>query len=75
MERAEREVFATFVETVQAWLSAELHRPPQDVQRLAPLAEAWGRIDAAARDVDIYNLDRRPFIFSVFGWLAEAQRG
>jgi DNA polymerase-3 subunit delta' len=75
LERAEREAFATFVETVQAWLSAELHRPPQNVARLAPLAEAWGRIDAAARDVDTYNLDRRPFIFSVFGWLAEAARG
>lgn len=75
LERAEREAFSTFVETVQGWLSSQLHRPPQDVRRLAPLAEAWGRIDAAARDVDTYNLDRRPFIFSVFGWLAEAVRG
>ncbi len=74
LERAEREAFSTFVETVQAWLSGELHRPPQEVQRLAPLAEAWRRIDEAARDVDTYNLDRRPFIFQVFGWLAEAVR-
>lgn len=75
LERAEREAFATFVETVRERLSAELHRPPQEVRRLAPIAEAWGRINAAARDVDTYNLDRRPFIFAVFGWLAEALRG
>jgi DNA polymerase-3 subunit delta' len=75
LERAEREAFSTFVETVQEWLSGELHRPPLEVRRLAPLAEAWGRIDEAARDVDTYNLDRRPFIFQVFGWLAEAVRG
>lgn len=72
LERAEREAFATFVEAVQEWLSKELHRPPQDVRRLAPLAEAWGRIDDAARELDTYNLDRRPFTFQVFRWLAEA---
>ncbi|MEZ5786113.1 MAG: DNA polymerase III subunit delta' [Xanthobacteraceae bacterium] len=75
LERAEREAFSTFVETVQEWLSSQLHRPPQDVRRLAPLAEAWSRIDEAARDVDTYNLDRRPFVFSVFRWLAEAVPG
>lgn len=74
LERAEREAFSTFVETVQEWLSKELHRPPQDLRRLAPLAEAWGRIDEAAREVDTYNLDRRPFTFQVFRWLAEAVR-
>jgi DNA polymerase-3 subunit delta' len=39
------------------------------------LAEAWERINTAGRDTEVYNLDRRPFVFSVFGALAEAARG
>jgi DNA polymerase-3 subunit delta' len=75
LDRAEHDAFDTFVETVREWLSSELHREPQELRRLAPLAEAWGRLDQAAREVDTFNLDRRPFIFAVFGWLAEAVPG
>jgi DNA polymerase-3 subunit delta' len=39
---------------------------------MARLAEAWGKINSASREVEEYNLDRRPFVFSVFGALAEA---
>ncbi len=38
------------------------------------LAEVWEKLNQAARDVDEYNLDRKPLVFSVFGWLAEATR-
>jgi DNA polymerase-3 subunit delta' len=43
--------------------------------RLDRLAEAWERINAAARDAETYNLERKPLVFSVFGLLAEATRG
>jgi DNA polymerase-3 subunit delta' len=39
------------------------------------VAEAWDKVDRAARDVQDYNLERKPLVFSVFGWLAEAARG
>ena len=42
---------------------------------LARLAEAWQRVNAAARDAETYNLERKPLVFNVFGLLAEATRG
>ena len=42
---------------------------------MARLAEAWEGVNAAARDAETYNLERKPFVFSVFGLLAEATRG
>jgi hypothetical protein len=32
-------------------------------------------VNQAARDADEYNLDRKPFVFSVFGRLADAAKG
>ncbi|MTW16325.1 DNA polymerase III subunit delta' [Rhodoplanes serenus] len=75
LERADRDVVEAFVETVRDWLGRELHRPPQDLRRLAPLADAWQRLDTAARDALTLNLDRRALVFTVFGSLAEAARG
>jgi DNA polymerase-3 subunit delta' len=66
--------FTAFVDTVRDWLSAKLvgREPPG---RMAAVAEAWERLNRAARDVEVYNLERKPFVFNVFGWLAEASRG
>lgn len=75
LDRADRDAFDTFVETVRTWLSNELRRTPQTLGRLAPLAEAWSRLNRAARDVETFNLDRRPLVFAVFRWLAEAVPG
>ena len=50
-------------------------RTRRRLARLARLAEAWERINAAARDAETYNLERKPLVFSVFGLLAEATRG
>lgn len=66
---------ATFVDTVNAWLGARLTATEQVPARLARLAEAWEKVNAAARDVEEFNLDRKPLVFNVFGWLAEASRG
>jgi DNA polymerase-3 subunit delta' len=72
MERTDRDAFRTFVETVRDWLSGRL---AQDVRRAAPVAEVWDRLDRGAREIEVYNLDCRPFVFAVFGWLADAARG
>jgi DNA polymerase-3 subunit delta' len=66
---------AAFVDTVNAWLSQRLDRNQAEIGRLARLAEAWERINQAARDAETYNLERKPLVFSVFGLLAEATRG
>jgi DNA polymerase-3 subunit delta' len=67
-----------FVDTVNAWLSRNLDQRGAvhgGLPRLDRLAEAWERINAAARDAETYNLERKPLVFSVFGLLAEATRG
>ena len=69
---------SAFVDTVNSWLSRWLDRKSSDtgaLARLERLAEAWERINAAARDAETYNLERKPLVFSVFGLLAEATRG
>jgi DNA polymerase-3 subunit delta' len=65
---------ATFVETVNDWMSARLEDGRGEHGRFIGLADAWERINRAARDVDIYNLDRKPLVFSVFRQLAETMR-
>jgi DNA polymerase III subunit delta' len=64
---------ATFTDTVNAWLSARLSEP-QDIARMARIAEAWDKVNRAAGEVAEYNLERKPMVFSVFGLLAEAVR-
>ena len=46
-----------------------------ELTRLVRLAEVSERINAAARDAEMYNLERKPLVFSVFGLLAEATHG
>ena len=41
---------------------------------MARVAETWERVNRAAREAEIYNLERKPLVFSVFGALAEAAR-
>ena len=66
----------TFVDTVDRWLTGHLHQPDAGAHlpRLARLAEVWEKINSAARDTESFNLERKPFVFSVFGMLAEATR-
>ncbi len=68
-------VLAAFVDTVNAWLSARLTAGEPDCARLGQLAQAWEKVNAAAREVETFNLERKPMVFNVFGWLAEASRG
>ncbi|MGL4634711.1 MAG: DNA polymerase III subunit delta' [Beijerinckiaceae bacterium] len=41
---------------------------------LAARAELWEKLRRSARDVDAYNLDRRPFLLSIFSELANIER-
>src|SRR5262249_7509665 len=41
-------------------------------EQMLRIAEAWDKVNQAARDADEYNLERKPLVFSVFGWLSEA---
>ena len=66
---------AAFLDTVNAWLSQRLDRGRGDLARLNRLAEASEHINAGARDAEIYNLERKPLVFNIFGLLAEATRG
>jgi DNA polymerase-3 subunit delta' len=69
------QLLAAFVDTVNVWLTQRLHGGANDIGRLDRLADAWQRVNAAARDAEVYNLERKPLIFNVFGLLAEATRG
>jgi DNA polymerase-3 subunit delta' len=66
---------AAFLETVNGWLVERLDRGRGDLARLVRFAEAWERINAAGRDAEMYNLERKPLVFSVFGLLAEVTHG
>jgi DNA polymerase-3 subunit delta' len=66
---------AAFLDAVNAWLAQRLDGGRGDLARLNRLAEASEHINAAARHAETYNLERKPFVFNVFGLLAEATRG
>jgi DNA polymerase-3 subunit delta' len=72
---ADGRVFEIVMDSVSDWLSARLSDSVHDKDRAARVAGIWGDLNAAARDVDTYNLDRKPLIFKTFGRLADAARG
>jgi DNA polymerase-3 subunit delta' len=63
-----------FVDTVRDWLSARLHSAEAPA-RLDRVADVFERLNRAARDVEVFHLERKPFVFNVFGWLAASTRG
>ncbi|MGE0290142.1 MAG: DNA polymerase III subunit delta' [Bradyrhizobium sp.] len=74
---SDRVALGTFVDGVERWVSERLRGDPDanaNLPRLARLAEVWEKIARAARDTADYNLERKPFVFSVFSLLAEATR-
>ena len=70
----DRAALRTVIETIERWLSARLRDDElqSDLPRLARFAEVWEKMGKAARDTESFNLERKPLVFSVFGWLAEA---
>lgn len=68
------QVLATFLDLINGWLADQLRDRGRTVPQLAALSTAWDKINSTARDVGDYNLERKPFVFSVFGTLADAAR-
>ena len=66
--------FAAFLDAVRDWLSSRLTEGAPEKRRLLRVAEAWDEVNRAAGEVDEFNLERKPYIFAVFGLLAEAAR-
>lgn len=63
------------LETIERWVSGKLHeRGSLGPARLAPLVEVCEKIARTAREIDVFNLDRRPFILTLFDDLADAVR-
>jgi DNA polymerase-3 subunit delta' len=64
------QVLAAFMDLVNGWMSRRLGSGQGSPDKLARVAESWERINRGAREVESYNLDRKPFVFSVFADLA-----
>jgi DNA polymerase-3 subunit delta' len=75
LDHGDRGLFDVFVGAIRDWLSGRLDALADDPAGLARSAELWERLNATARDVAIYNLERKPMVFAIFGLLAEASRG
>ncbi len=72
--RSNEGAFETFLTSVRDWLSTRLayEREPA---RMARVASVWEKFNQAATDVAVFNLERKPLVFSTFGMLAELARG
>jgi DNA polymerase-3 subunit delta' len=66
---------AAFVDTVNGWLAGRLASGPQEPAVLDRIARIWEQFNQAAGDVETFNLERKPLVFNVFGWLADAASG
>jgi DNA polymerase-3 subunit delta' len=75
MSGTDAHTLAAFVDPVNAWLSARLVAGPQESTRLARVAEVWEKVNRAMLEVEIFNLERKPLVFAVFGLLADTARG
>jgi DNA polymerase-3 subunit delta' len=73
--RGADDAFALTLDTLSRWASDRLEsQAGAGPARLAPLVEVCEKVARAATEVEIYNLDRRPLVLSMFGDLAEAVR-
>ncbi len=73
---SDRATLAAFIDSIDRWIIERLRGDVSnaDLPRLARLGEVWEKIGRAARDVESFNLDRKPLVFSVFGLLSDATR-
>jgi DNA polymerase III subunit delta' len=71
----EPQTLVAFMDMVNSWLSARLDTDAALAPRMARASQAWDEVNRAARDVETYNLERKPLVFAVFGLLSEAARG
>ena len=71
---SEPQTLLAFMDMVNAWLSERLDADTRGGAHMAKAAQTWEKVNRAARDVEAYNLERKPLVFSVFGLLAETAR-
>jgi DNA polymerase III subunit delta' len=71
--RAKAEAFQAFLGIIEERLRDSVHSGGEG-RALAARAELWEKLRRSARDVETYNLDRRPFILSILSELAEIER-
>jgi DNA polymerase-3 subunit delta' len=73
--RGGEEEFALVLDTAERWVGERLRRGAgEGPGRLAPLVEVCDKVARSAREIDIYNLDRRPLVLALFDDLAAAVR-
>ena len=74
--KAGEESFALFRTFLDDWLHQRIliEAQSQPADRLARWAEVWEKARDAARDVEVFNLDRKPYVLSTLSMLAAASR-
>jgi DNA polymerase-3 subunit delta' len=69
--------YETMLAMIEDWLDARVWHSARSLQgacarRLAPYALVWEKLGEAARETEIFNLDKRPLVLSLFADLAAA---
>lgn len=75
--RQNDESYALFEDVLAGWIHEQLVRAGRSgtaPARLAPLIEVWDKARASMRDAEIFNLDRRALILTLFADLSDAVR-
>jgi DNA polymerase III subunit delta' len=72
--------YETMLAAIDAWLDTRVWHGARAfrgdcTRRLAPYAIVWEKLAEAAREAEIFNLDKRPIVLSLFADLAAAARG
>ncbi|HZL30900.1 MAG TPA: DNA polymerase III subunit delta' [Pseudolabrys sp.] len=70
----EPQTLLAFMDLVNGWLSARLDADVYADAQMAKTAQTFEKVNRAARDVETYNLERKPLVFTVFGILAETAK-
>jgi DNA polymerase III subunit delta' len=74
-KRGAEDSFRLALDTVMRWTARDLEaRAASGPARLAPLVEVCEKVTRTAREAEVYNLDKRPLVVSMFADLAEAVR-
>jgi DNA polymerase-3 subunit delta' len=71
--------FETMLTIVDGWLDSKVKQGAGSglhncARFLAPYALVWEKLTEAARETEIFNLDRRPLVLSLFAELAATER-
>jgi len=72
--------YETMLAAIDAWLDTRVRRGARTFQgdcarRLAPYALVWEKLAKTTRETETFNLDKRPFVLSLFADLAAAAGG